>query len=354
MKTLVVDDDSASRFALELFTRSMGHEVLVAADGKEAWDCWRNERPRIVVTDWIMPDLDGIQLCSAIRKNEGDDYTYIIMVSTQDRKREIIAGFQAGADDYITKPFNREELVARLKVGERVLNLQTKDLLIFALAKLAESRDTDTGSHLERIRHYSRVLTETIAERLGAETGCDRLFIENIFLTSPLHDVGKVGIPDRILLKPGPLDDAEFEIMKQHTVIGYRTLREALLKNPKAGYLRMSAEIARSHHERYDGRGYPDRLAGEDIPLSARIVALADAYDAIRSKRVYKEALDHETAASIIGKDAGSHFDPMVAEAFFLAEDRFLSIHDAFQEPGVSQRNDNPGSITFKSSSSED
>jgi putative two-component system response regulator len=332
MKILVVDDELTTLKTLEFFARNLGYEeVLTASDGIEAWEIWKKERPRIVITDWKMPRMNGLELCTRIRENEGSDYTYLVIVTAQNSSQNVVLGMKAGADDYITKPFNREELYFRLKAGERVLNLQSKDMVIFVLAKLAESRDTDTGNHLERVRHFCRALAENIAEIPNAPVEIDSKFIDNIFLTSPLHDIGKVGIPDHILLKRGQLSDDEFSIMKTHTIIGYNTLNEALQKNPKADYLKMSAEIALHHHEKFDGSGYPYGRKEEEIPLSARIVALADVYDALTSNRSYKEVLPHNTAVSIIRMGEGKHFDPIVIRSFNNCLNRFVEINNRFK-----------------------
>ena len=330
MKVLVVDDEIAGLKTLELFVKKLGHQVITASDGEEAWHAWQNERPQVVITDWLMPKMSGVELCSKIRSNDGDDYTYIIMVTVQSEREDIVTGLESGADDYLIKPIDRAELHARLSAGERVLNLQSKDLVIFALAKLAESRDTETGNHLERIRHYCRTLAEAIHDSPDCPQEVNRVFIDNIFLTSPLHDIGKVGIPDHILLKPGRLDDREFEIMKKHVFFGYETLNEALKSNPRAGFLRMSAEIALSHHEKWDGTGYPQGIEGENIPLAARILSVADVYDALVSKRAYKDAFSHETAEAIIVDGEGTHFDPLVIQAFKRRTKEFAEIHRRF------------------------
>ena len=332
MKILIVDDEFVSRKKMDLLVRNLGYETVVANDGMEGWEVWKNERPKMVITDWMMPRMDGLDLCKKIRAAEGSEYIYIIMVTAREDVNDLVRGMDAGADDFITKPFVKEELAVRIRAGERISGFETRDIVIFSLARLVESRDSETGNHLERIRHYSRELTTAIFQSDNPPREIDTLFQDNIFLTSPLHDIGKIGIPDSILLKPGLLNDEEFEIMKKHSVIGFETLNEALKKYPKADYLRMSAEIALSHHERFDGSGYPHGLRGKAIPLSARIVALADVYDALVSKRVYKEAYEHAVAKSIIEKEKGRHFDPMIVDAFLTCEDSFIHISGRFSE----------------------
>ena len=332
MKILVVDDELVSRRKLEILIQSLGYETLVAEDGTEGWDIWKNEMPKIVITDWVMPGMDGLELCRRIREAEGSQYTFIIIVTSKNEVHDIVSGMDAGADDFITKPFVQEELAVRIKAGERILGYLTRDIVIFSMAKLAESRDPETGNHLERIRYYSKTLAQAMADSnvLGSEI--DNLFIENIFLTSPLHDIGKIGIPDYVLLKPGRYDDKDFEIMKTHSRVGYETISEALKRYPKADYLRMSAEIALSHHEKFDGSGYPNGLKGEEIPLSARIVALSDVYDALVTKRVYKNPYPHDMVRNMIVEERGTHFDPVVVDAFLSCEERFIEIFKKFAD----------------------
>ena len=332
MKILIADDELVSNKKLDRLVRSLGHETLIASDGLEAWETWKNERTRMVITDWMMPRLDGLGLCKKIRKVEGNDYTYIIMVTSREGIKDMVTSMNAGMDDFIAKPFEKRELAVRIRAGERMLSFITRDMVIFAMAKLAESRDPETGNHLERMRFYSKTLAETIARIDDPNYPIDELFIDNIFLTSPLHDIGKIGIPDYVLLKPGRFDDKEFNIMKKHCRIGFETLKGAIERYPKADYLKMSAEIALYHHEKFDGTGYPNGLKGKEIPLSARIVALADSYDAIVSKRVYKSAKSHDTARAIIAEDSNKHFDPMIVNAFFACEDLFIKILNKFKE----------------------
>jgi putative two-component system response regulator len=330
MKILIVDDELVSRKKMDLLVRSLGYETLVASDGMEAWEIWKIERPRMVITDWMMPRMDGLALCRKIREAEGSQYIYLIMVTSREEINDLVMGMDAGADDFITKPFIKEELAVRIRAGERISGFETRDIVIFSLARLVESRDLETGHHLERIRHYSKTLALTISKADTPPEEIDGLFLDNIFLTSPLHDIGKVGIPDYILRKPGQLDDMEFEIMKRHSKIGFDTLHEALKKYPKADYLRMSADIARYHHEKFDGTGYPDGLKGDEIPLSARIVALADVYDALVSNRIYRHAYKHDVARAIIESERGKHFDPLVVDAFFMCEREFIEILERF------------------------
>jgi putative two-component system response regulator len=204
--------------------------------------------------------------------------------------------------------------------------LEGRDMMIFSLAKLAESRDSDTGTHLERIREYSKVLATELMNWPKFESVVDAQFVELIYLTSPLHDIGKVGIPDSVLLKPGKLTSEEFEIMKRHTLIGGETLSASANAYPEAGFIKMALDITLKHHERWDGTGYPFQLRGEQIPLCARIVAIADVYDALTTKRVYKDAYTHEEAARIIYDSRGTHFDPDIVDAFAMVEEQMRAI----------------------------
>src|SRR6185295_753174 len=226
---------------------------------------------------------NGLELCRAIRNHDFGGYVYFILLTGRDGSASIVEGLATGADDFITKPFDPEELSARVRVAERILSLNTRDMTIFALAKLAESRDPETGHHLERVQNYSRRLAQHLLQSGRYPDEVDAAFVNLIYDTSPLHDIGKVAIPDCVLLKPGRLSDDEFQIMKTHTTMGAQTLEAAARKYPKARYLRIAREIAESHHEKWDGGGYPKGLIGCDIPLAARIVALADVYDALVS-----------------------------------------------------------------------
>lgn len=223
-----------------------------------------------------------------------------------------------------------------------------RDATILALARLAEHRDPETGTHLERVQAYCRLISETLAATAKYKPIIDRRFIDNIVRCSPLHDIGKVGIPDRILLKPGRLTPEEFEIMKTHATIGGDTIRSLIKPGHSLSYLTMGMEIAYYHHEKYDGTGYPRGLAGEDIPLPARILAVADVYDALSSKRVYKQAMSHEDAMGILLRDAGTHFDPDVVAAFSACHEQIRRLAKELREletpPIVSAASSDAGS----------
>ena len=310
-----------------------GYDIVTASNGREALERLREGACRLIVSDWEMPEMDGIQLCRAIRSGELPGYVYVILLTARDRPDERVAGLSAGADDFIVKPFNPAELLARVHTAERVLSLETRDVAIFAMAKLAESRDPETGAHLERVRGYARVLAEQIASSQKSGQKLPSEYMALIYQTSPLHDIGKVGIPDSVLLKPGRLSDREFEIMKSHTTIGAQTLEAALRQFPGVSFLAMARDFTISHHERFDGTGYPAGLKGDQIPLAGRIVALADVYDALTSKRVYKGAFAHDVAKSILLQESGSHFDPMIVDAFMQTEPQFGKIRDFYSEP---------------------
>jgi putative two-component system response regulator len=332
MRVLIADDDEIALELLEHALVKAGYTVETARDGQEALELVRHGGHRLVISDWEMPRLTGVELCRAIRAEEQQGYVYLILLTSHNRRADIVTGLSAGADDFIAKPFDAAELIQRVRAGERILSLETRDVAIFALAKLAESRDPETGAHLERVQCFSRVLAQHMAGLDKYRDQIDAEFIRLIYLTSPLHDIGKVGIPDSVLLKPGRLSDREFEIMKTHAAIGAQTLSAALAKFPEARFLKMACDIAATHHERWDGRGYPVGLSGEDIPLCGRIVTLADVYDALTSKRVYKDAFQHEIARSIILEESGSHFDPSVVEAFLACEEQFIAVRERFSE----------------------
>jgi putative two-component system response regulator len=332
MNVLVVDDEPIARRVAAHTLQQAGYDVTVAQDGREALEILTRGQHRLVVSDWRMPGMDGVELCRAIRSGQFSRYIYFIMLSSHTEPEQTIEGLGAGADDYIGKPFNPAELILRVNIGRRIIGLETRDMTIFMLAKLAESRDPETGEHLERVRSYCRVIAKHLQDNPAFCQQADDEFVELIYQTSPLHDIGKVAIPDCILLKPGRLTTEEFEIMKTHTVHGAATIEAALDKYPGTPFLKMARDIALGHHERYDGRGYPQNLAGDTIPLSARIMAVADVYDALTSRRVYKEAFSHDKAKSMIVEETGTHFDRVMVDAFLVHEQQFITIREQFAE----------------------
>lgn len=212
-------------------------------------------------------------------------------------------------------------------VQERTAQIaETRDTAVFVLASLAESRDPETGEHLERIRSYCHILAEELSKNSPYAEFLDNTFIDDLYRSSPLHDIGKIGIPDSILLKPGTLTDDEFEIMKHHSIIGAEALGGTIKSAAGTSFLQMAADVARYHHEKFDGSGYPDGLKGQEIPLAARIVALADVYDALTSSRVYKSAFRPEIAKSMIKEEWGRHFDPVIVDAFLARYGDFLKV----------------------------
>ena len=327
---LLIDDDPVGITLLSDMLTEAGYSVECASDGFKGLRLAMTGKFRIVITDWVMPDLSGPDLCRELRRAELPSYVYVLFLSQRSRTSDIVEGLHAGADDYLSKPVTRSELMARLGTAERMLSLITRDVTIFVLAKLAESRDPETGAHLERVRHYSRLLAHYLQTVPEYADQVNDEFARLIFLTSPLHDIGKVGIPDAILLKPGRLSEEEFNVMKSHTTIGANTLEAALQAHPEALYLQMARDIALTHHERFDGGGYPLGLKGRAIPLAGRIVALADVYDALTSRRIYKAAYTHEVARSIIIKERDHHFDPGLVDAFLSEERKFCYVRQQF------------------------
>lgn len=332
MRVLIAEDNVVDAEILSGALTTFGHTVEIAGNGEEAFNQIRAGHFRMVISDWEMPGLNGPDLCRKIRQRI-DRYVYFMLLTMHRDTKHVVEGLSAGADDFISKPFEPDELCVRVRAGERILAVSSRDVTIFSLAKLAESRDPETGAHLERMREYCRIIVDDLSHQpqsLG--DSIDDHFIEMMYLTSPLHDIGKVGIPDRVLLKPGRLTDEEFTIMKQHTVIGGQTLDAALHAYPEASYLQMARDIAWTHHEKYDGTGYPHGLKGDAIPLCGRIAALADVYDALTTKRIYKDAYSHEVARGIIIDGSGKHFDPLIVESFLRCEDQFREVHRQFSE----------------------
>jgi putative two-component system response regulator len=326
MEVLIAEDEPVSAIVLQEALQANGYDVILAENGREAFDTLKKSTCRLVISDWEMPEADGLEFCRAVRAEDLGRYIYIILLTGREGTRNAIEALSAGADDFLSKPVEPAELTMRLRAAQRILALETRDLALFALARLAESRDYETGEHLERVRAYAQILADDLA---GQGTyGIDEEFVKLMHQTSPLHDIGKVAIPDHVLLKPGRLDPEEFEIMKTHAEEGARTLTVALDQFPEAEFLRMARDIALYHHERFDGKGYPQGLAGDAIPLCARIFAVADVYDALVAKRVYKAAYSHEVAKKIMLQGRGSQFDPAVVDAFLRCENVIRTVKE--------------------------
>jgi putative two-component system response regulator len=357
-RIMIVDDSAVNVEILQHLLRD-DYQLAVALSGEECLATMQEFAPDLILLDIMMPGIDGYEVCRRIKSSPVGPFTQIILVSGKAMKDDRLKGFEAGADDYITKPFDHDELLARLRIHFRLRTTTTalwtansrlqdfngelerlvqdrtaeisatRDVAVFALAKLAESRDPETGEHLDRMSNYSRILAEQLC-REGPYTGqLTPQTVDDIIRSSPLHDIGKVGIPDAVLLKPGRLTKSEFEVMKGHCEIGAQALEQAMQHGGCGGFLKTAVDVARYHHERFDGSGYPHGLAGQAIPLSARIVALADVYDALTSARVYKTAYDPETARRIIEEEDGLHFDPAVLAAFRARHDDFLKLSAA-------------------------
>ncbi len=333
MRVLVVEDNKVSLALIRKTLAAAGHEVVCTETAEEALEIIRQGLAHLIVADWeIQSSLSALSLCQTVRREEVWGYVYIILVTSLNDAQERVRGLTAGADDFISKPYDPDELVARVRSGERVLSTDTRNLAIFAMAKLAESRDPETGMHLERVQTYSRLLAQEMASNPKYQEDITANFIRWMYLTSPLHDIGKVAIPDYVLLKPGRLTDREFALMKTHTTLGANTIDIALRKFPQAEFLRIAKEIIATHHERIDGTGYPTQMRGMDIPISGRIVAVADVYDALTSRRLYKDAFTHEIARSMIEAGSGTQFDPDIVAMFLKIQDAFVEVKERFAE----------------------
>ncbi len=346
-RVLVVDDEPGVRRLVVSQVQRIGFEAEPVANGREALEFVRADATSLalVLTDVDMPGITGVELLGEIKAI--DDSIQVVMVTGMQDLTTVRQCLRKGAYDYLVKPFHIEELRntvdraverfrllraardhrARLEemVHVRTRELrETRDIALLAMGKLAESRDQEMGRHLERIGAFAGLLSAALSRRNRPEI--DELFIEQIVVSSALHDIGKVAVPDAVLLKPHALSDEEFEIMRTHTTIGGDTLRQIIERYEGHDYLTMAMDIAYSHHEKWDGSGYPRGLRGEEIPLAARIVAACDAYDAITSVRPYKEAFTHEEALRRIASDRGTHFAPDVADALQSCAKDFRSV----------------------------
>lgn len=353
---MVIDDTPANLRLLAGLLEKHGYTVRTQFDGMMALAAIEKEHPDLILLDIDMPRMNGFEVCDRIKAAPRLRDIPIIFISALSDVEDKVHAFQRGGVDYVTKPFQFDEVLARVETHlslsrcqaelekhnlhlNELVKEQVKEILarkeellqaqlatILALSKLAEERDDDTGKHIERTRAFCRLLARELAKTKEFDGIIDDQFIENIYQAAPLHDVGKVAIADAILLKPGRLTSEEFDIMKTHTVRGEKTLEAVDLEYPHNVFVQMGIEIASSHHEKWNGSGYPNGISGPQIPLSARIMALADVYDALVSKRSYKDAYSHERSKNIIVDSRGTHFDPAVVDAFLAVEAEFHMI----------------------------
>ena len=354
---LVVDDTPDNLTLMGSLLRDHYH-VKVANNGEKALKIAQSESaPDLILLDIMMPGLDGHEVCRQLKARPSTQHIPVIFLTARSNPDDERMGLAMGAVDYITKPISPPILLARVhthlalkatadflrdksaylerEVALRTLEVQAiQDVTIMAMTSLAETRDNETGNHIRRTQLYVKALAERLRSHQRFEYVLNDRMIELLYKSAPLHDIGKIGIPDSILLKPGKLTVQEFEVMKTHTTLGRNAIQEAERRlGMRVAFLSMAKEIAYSHQEKWDGTGYPEGLAGEDIPVSARLMALADVYDALISKRVYKPAFTHEQACGIIVKGRGNHFDPDMVDAFVDISADFRDIALKYPDP---------------------
>ncbi len=323
---LCVDDDPANLGILRQILKD-SHPLVFARNGTEALLAVAKHRPSLILLDVEMPDMDGYEVCRRLKGTPLTADIPIIFVTSLSEELDETAGFEAGGVDYITKPVSAPIVRARVRTHLSLVRADTLEAsyraAVFMLGEAGHYNDTDTGVHIWRMAAYSRALAEV--------SGWDGERCALIELAAPMHDTGKIGIPDAILKKPGPLDADEWLIMKTHSRIGYDILAKS-----EAPVFQLAAEIALHHHERWDGSGYPQGLAGMDIPESARIVAIADVFDALSMKRPYKEAWPRERVLTTLRESAGSHLDPQMVARFLALQPRIAALKadwDARENP---------------------
>ncbi|MBU0673040.1 MAG: response regulator [Proteobacteria bacterium] len=321
---LLIEDEPTQRRLVSNQLSQRGFEVLEAANGREGLFCWReNPKIRLVITDLQMPEMDGFEVIRTIRQEESR-YTYIIVLTGLDNRKALVEAMELGADDFLHKPVHGDELKLRLIGASRLIRLEGLDQLVFGLAEMAGSRSGETGLHLRRVQEYCRLLATNLMQS-RPELQLTPALVNDMATVSSLHDIGKVGIPDAILHKPDRLTDEEYEQMKRHTTIGGKLLWDLYQENG-SNFLKMAYQIAVGHHEKWDGTGYPRGMKGEEIPLAARIMALADVYDALTSTRCYKDAFSAERAKAILIEGNGTQFDPKLLESFLASENDWLKV----------------------------
>ena len=348
---LIVDDVPANLSFLGDLLHDAGYQVKAATSGRAALRyAAQNPQPALILLDVMMPEMDGYQVLAALRKDPVTCDIPIIFLTALDNARDEERGFQHGAADYITKPIKPDVVLARVRSqllariagnwlrdqnaaleAEVTRRMEENELIqavsIRALAHLAETRDPETGNHILRTQGYVRLLATRLQHHPRFAETLDDSYIKMLAASAPLHDIGKVGIPDSILQKPGKLTAEEWEVMKTHSLLGSEAIEQAEHDIAKpVEFLALAKEVARWHHERWDGSGYPDGLCGDDIPISARLMTIADVFDALISKRVYKEPMPIGQVREIIVAELGRQFDPDVAEVFLTHFVEFTAI----------------------------
>ncbi|SEG13588.1 two-component system response regulator [Thauera chlorobenzoica] len=355
--TLMVVDDTPLNLTLMSTLLGSRYRVIVANSGERALRLLEEgQHPDLILLDIMMPGMDGYEVLRRLRATPATRDLPVIFLSAKSEEEDEALGLQLGAADYITKPISAPIVLARVRtqlllkasadflrdkaayleaeVARRTREVEAiQDVTVLAMSSMAETRDDETGNHILRTQRYVRRLAEQLQghPRFAAQLNDD--YIRLLFKSAPLHDIGKVGIPDHILLKPGRLTPEEFEIMKTHTTIGYESIvRAERALGTELEFLRPAKEIALCHQEKWDGSGYPQSLAGDAIPISARLMAVADVYDALISRRVYKAAMSHEEAVAIMRAGRGRHFDPDVLDAFLAIQEDFRAIAASFAD----------------------
>ena len=356
-QTILVVDDTPDNLRLMSGVLKDAYKTKVANSGQRGLDiAAAAPLPDLILLDIMMPGIDGYEVCRRLKANPVTADIPVIFLTAKTEVEDERMGFDVGCVDYITKPISPPIVLARVKthlllksardflkdqnafleaeVARRTREVQViQDVTIMAMGSLAETRDNETGNHIRRTQHYVKALAEKLRSNSKYAHVLDEATVELVYKSAPLHDIGKVGIPDGILLKPGKLTAEEFEIMKTHTTLGRDAIiaAERALDSPSS-FLRYAREIAYSHQEKWDGSGYPEGMVGPLIPLSARLMAVADVYDALISKRVYKPAMSHEKAVQIIREGSGQHFDPDIVDAFLEITGDFARIAAAFRD----------------------
>jgi putative two-component system response regulator len=335
MKTIFVVDDSDTNLSMAESALEDSYIVMTMPSAAKMFVLLEKKIPELILLDIEMPEMDGFQALKKLKSNDlWSDIPVIFLTGRTDAKVEV-KGFEMGAIDFITKPFSAPVLLNRLKthldidalIRERSAQLhRLQNSIVSVLANMVENRDKGTGGHIERTSEYIKILINEMKDR---EIYSDEIFgwdVEKIVSSARMHDLGKISITDIIMNKPGKLTDDEFEIMKTHAREGERIIDEIIAQTGEGEFLRNARLFAGSHHERWDGKGYPNGLKGFEIPLQGRIMAIVDVYDALVSERPYKKAFDDEEAVQIIMSNAGTHYDPVIAEVFLSVKDKFKTV----------------------------